>query len=422
MPKIGGKRNKTKTHLQEDKELPSSVPRSLILRRGRVGIYLQKLIKELRVILYPYCAINLKENKKNSLRDFLSLVDIYNFSHMFAFTNTEKNSYLKIARMPAGPTLTFKLNEYCLSSDISGFNRQDKKETKPLNKIFYHTPLVILNGFGNPLIPINQADPINLVSTMFQSFFPPINFNEIDVQSSKRVLLINLNLDNIESPIFELRNYHINIDNVSGKKTISNILNNKKTDFSGFDNIADYVLQRTGFTDNSDNEGGEGEFNLALKEDKLDKDKEKEKDKKENIGNKEKKRINKVKLTEIGPSMNLSLVKIEEGFFKGNVAYHAIIKKSRKEILEKNNKLKLLRIEKKKRKEEQDANVKKKEEIRRSKMTDEEKEQERQDKYNNERLLKRKRENDEKLKKQSLKETVISKQDMKHLKNLQKGN
>lgn len=371
----------------------------MVLRRGKVGVYLQKLISELRVLLYPYCAINLKEKRKNSLRDFLSLVDMYNLSHMFAITNTDHNSYMRIAKMPSGPTFTFKLDKYCLSSDIL----QESKVKKPLTKSFHHIPLLILNGFNSTNISKEFEDSVKLCGTMFQSIFPPLNLNEIDVKLAKRIVLVNLNL-NGEYPIFEIRHFDIDIEKISTKKTISNIINSKKTDFTGYNNIAEYILKQTGYTDNSDNEGEENNVSLILNE------KEKSEEKQ-----------NKIKLFEIGPRMNLALHKIEEGFFKGNVAYHSIVKKSKKEILETSKELKEKRLEKKKRREEQEKNVQKKEEIRQSKLTEEEKQEEKEKKEKKERMLQRKREMEEKVKKEAEKQRVINKREMKHLKNLKKG-
>lgn len=372
----------------------------MVLRRGKVGVYLQKLISELRVLLYPYCAINLKEKRKNSLRDFLSLVDLYNLSHMFAITNTDHNSYMRLSKMPSGPTFTFKIDKYCLSSDI--LNESEVK--KPLTKSFHHIPLLILNGFNSTKLSPELEEPVKLVGNMFQSIFPPLNLNEIDVKLAKRIVLINLNTDN-ENPIFEIRHYDIDIEKISSKKTISNIINSKKTDFTGYNNIAEYILKQTGYTDNSDNEGDDNNVSLILNENK---DKAEEKH-------------NKIKLFEIGPRINLSLHKIEEGFFKGNVAYHNIVKKSKKEILEKSKELKEKRQEKKKRREEQEKNVQKKEELRQSLLTEEEKQDEREKKEKKERMLQRKREADIKVKKEADKQRVINKREMKHLKNLKKG-
>ena len=39
-----------------------------------------------------------------------------------------------------------------------------------------------------------------------------------------------------------------------------------------------------------------------------------------------------IKLHELGPRLKMRLMKIEEGFCKGNVVFHSIIKKSKGEI------------------------------------------------------------------------------------------
>ncbi len=146
------------------------------------------------------------------------------------------------------------------------------------------------------------------------------------------------------------------------KKTISNIINNKKTDLSKFDNIADYILKQSGYTSGSDNE----DPTLGLCEVIQDQEMKTEKIKDEN-GEKI-----KVKLHEIGPRLNLKIQKIEEGFLKGNVTFHSYLKKSKKEIRELMEKIKLKKKTKKERKMEQEQNIAKK----REDMTDEQKEHE----------------------------------------------
>jgi ribosome biogenesis protein SSF1/2 len=56
----------------------------------------------------------------------------------------------------------------------------------------------------------------------------------------------------------------------------------------------------------------------------------------------------------------IDLLKIEEGFCAGNVVYHQLINKSKKEILELSREIKVKRKEKAKRKLEQEDNIQKK--------------------------------------------------------------
>ena len=70
----------------------------------------------------------------------------------------------------------------------------------------------------------------------------------------------------------------------------------------------------------------------------------------------------------------MSIKKIEEGFLKGNVVYHSVIKKSKKEIREIMEKLKLKNKLKRQRKTEQEKNVDAKIKIEDDKLTDEQRE------------------------------------------------
>lgn len=330
---------------------------ALIIKRGKIGVYLRKLVTEMRLVMYPYTAINLRESAANNMKDFLSLVDIYGFSHMMMFTNTEKSSYLKLAKMPKGPTITFKIKDYCLSSDIfkeSGINQ------RPLTKNFDHVPLIIMNGFNSTDIPSEYETALKTTSMMFQSFFPPLNLTEIQMKKCKRVVLVNLNMTEDKEPELLFRHYDIEIEKYSSKKTISNLINsiNVNRDFSNFSNIADYVLKQSGFTSQSENEDPNlGECEII------------------NEKNSNQEKI-KVKLREIGPRLNLKIHKIEEGFLKGNVIFHSLIKKSKKEIYEIMQELKEKRKEKKKRREEQEKNIKEKEKKKEQKKDEENEEEE----------------------------------------------
>lgn len=294
----------------------------------------------MRLVMYPYTFINLKESSKNNIKDFLSLVDIYGLSHMMMFTNTEKHSYLHFAKMPKGPTVTFVIDKYCLSSDI--FSKTEKDQ-KPLTKSFGHIPLLIMNGFNNTKIPEEYEAPMKIVSMMFQSFFPPVNLGEVQMKKFKRVVLINLNLNNKNVPELEFRHYDIDMYKYSVKKTISNLINDlgKTKDLSNFNNISDYILKHSGYSSCSDNEE-EGQCEIID-----DKNKKNEK--------------TQIKLKEIGPRLNLSIFKIQEGFFKGNVVFHSLIKKTKKEIYEILTEKKNKEKEKKERQKLQNKNVKEKE-------------------------------------------------------------
>ena len=97
------------------------VPKSFIIKRGKVGVYLRELLQDMRNLMSPYTALNLKESKKNSLKDFVSAAGQLGVSHMMIMTQTENGNYLRVAKTPKGPTMVFKVEEYALARDIVKF-------------------------------------------------------------------------------------------------------------------------------------------------------------------------------------------------------------------------------------------------------------------------------------------------------------
>ena len=67
--------------------------------------------------------MKLKESKKNTLKDFISVAGMYGVTHTILFSQTEKSTYLRMIKNPKGPTLTFKVDQYSLSGDVVAFNQ-----------------------------------------------------------------------------------------------------------------------------------------------------------------------------------------------------------------------------------------------------------------------------------------------------------
>jgi ribosome biogenesis protein SSF1/2 len=99
--------------------------------------------------MYPNTAPQLHESKRNVLKDFLSIAGIFGVTHMMILTKTEKSNFLRIVKNPQGPTITFKVKEYSLCSDIVSYNQQLKKHYKIYNKQFTTSPLLVMSGFNN---------------------------------------------------------------------------------------------------------------------------------------------------------------------------------------------------------------------------------------------------------------------------------
>jgi len=123
MPKSGGRRKKTRTHVEDANAIEElqAAPKSFIVKRGQIGMFLRELLQNLRELMYPFTAVKLRESKKNSLKDFLGVAGQFGVTHMMMLTQTEKANYLRLIKNPKGPTITLKIDEYALSKDVISY-------------------------------------------------------------------------------------------------------------------------------------------------------------------------------------------------------------------------------------------------------------------------------------------------------------
>jgi len=74
MPKIGGKRKKTRTHKEvnhEEDAIMGNNPKSFIFKRGKINHPINTLIKDMRELMYPYTSMKLKESDKSKMKDYI---------------------------------------------------------------------------------------------------------------------------------------------------------------------------------------------------------------------------------------------------------------------------------------------------------------------------------------------------------------
>jgi ribosome biogenesis protein SSF1/2 len=155
-------------------------PHSMVIHRGQVESDTKQLIQDMRRVMQPFTAAELKATKKNSLKDFVAIAGPLHVSHLLIFTQTELGDNMKIIRVPRGPSLHFKLLEYSLSNDV--LNVSKKRHTH--QKQYLHQPLLILNGFGGgPQKPTEENGKsdfhLKLLATTLQNMFPTINITKV---------------------------------------------------------------------------------------------------------------------------------------------------------------------------------------------------------------------------------------------------
>ncbi|KAJ9104766.1 hypothetical protein QFC19_003907 [Naganishia cerealis] len=111
------RRRKNRTHLKgaaAEKEEDKG-PKSFVIKSGEVTKSVSQLVRDMRKVMEPGTASRLRERTAARLRDYLVMAGPLGVTHMMIFTLTEAaNVHLRVARIPAGPTLTFRVERYSL--------------------------------------------------------------------------------------------------------------------------------------------------------------------------------------------------------------------------------------------------------------------------------------------------------------------
>ncbi|XP_069783526.1 suppressor of SWI4 1 homolog [Narcine bancroftii] len=323
-----------------------SVPHSFVFQRGRVGHNVLQLIRDMRRVMEPFTARSLVVQKKNLLKDFVSVAGPLGVTHFLIFTKSPINVNLKVARLPRGPTLSFRVSRYSLVRDVvSSLKRHRMHESQ-----FTHHPLLVLNNFGG------DGMHIKLMVTMFQNLFPTINVYKVGLNTIKRCVLINYNST---TDTVEIRHYSIKVIPAGMSRGMKKLLQERFPNMSKFEDISDLLVKGATLSESEAEQDGEhnitelpqayaGRGNLKGQQ-------------------------SAIRLTEIGPRLNLELVKIEEEMCSGQVMYHRYVEKSKEEILEliqKREKRQKLKEERRKQQEENINSKKRERELQKKRSLD----------------------------------------------------
>ncbi|KAG9192824.1 hypothetical protein G6011_11558 [Alternaria panax] len=390
-----GKGTARKKQSVRDKELSkkpvNGTPKSMVIRIGaqEVGRSVSDLVNDVRHCLEPDTAIRLKERRANKLKDFLVMCGPLGVSHLLLFSRSEVgNVNLRLCRVPRGPTLHFRVENYSLCKDILKSMRRPRAGAND----YMVAPLLVMNNFltsdsererlGDKAPPKHLE---KLVTDMFQGLFPPIQPHTTPLHSIKRVLLLNREPPSEEngSVTISLRHYAITTKVTGVPKAIrrlyaaEKLIGSKEKKKSALPNlgkledVADYMLDPSaaGYTSASDTEqdtDNEVEVTAPVRQKVLshrEKEKIKAGDETSHARAKgEKARVEKraVKLVELGPRMKLRLTKVEEDVCGGKIMWHEYIKKSKAEEQELEKKWTQRNKEKEERRRIQKENVEKK--------------------------------------------------------------
>ncbi|CAG7732597.1 unnamed protein product [Allacma fusca] len=313
-----------------------SAPHSFIIYRGKVGRHIRELMRDFRQIMEPYTASKLQMRKGNVLRDYVAIASYFHVTHLCVLSRTSISPYLKICRIPRGPTLVFRILNYSLARDVLSTLR--KQVTYDMQ--FHHHPLLIMNNFTS------EEKHMELISATFQNMFPSININKIRLKEIRRILLLNYNE---EDDTIDLRHYTVTYRPVGVSKNMKKLLANnhgKLPNLGRCEDIAEFLNKEA---EASESEGEDMSETVDLGQ---------------RLSARGTKGVDEVaiRLVELGPRMKLQLIKIEGGLMEGEVLYHKHVLKTDEEKLA----MRKLRDEKRnvkeRRKKIQQSNVNRKQE------------------------------------------------------------
>ncbi len=358
MPHRGRKRKKTRTHVVEDENAASALdssapppPRSIVVRHGssQEEPELSSLVSDVRMLMSPATALKLKERRGAKIKDYAEMAPVLGVTHLVAFSMNEGgNVNCKIARVPAGPTLTFKVKRFSLSRQVR--TAQRKPVDMSVNSgMFQSPPVVVTNNFG----AADAAAHVKLMRITFQNMFPAVDVGRIKLNEIRRVVLFNLVKDEDEE--VEMRHYAVRANPTGVNRTIKRVVQSKIPNLNRVDDIADYVMGNgIGSGALSDSEGEDEASHVVLPQKFVGK------------GN-AKSQKSALKLVELGPRIRFKLLKVEKGLTSGDVMYHALVKKTPEEAAAKKKKIQEEEALKANRRQEQEANVKRKMEAKEAK-------------------------------------------------------
>ncbi|XP_055679887.1 protein Peter pan [Lutzomyia longipalpis] len=309
-------------------------PHSFVIHRGLPCPKLSDLTRDFRKIMEPFTAMNLKERKSNKIKDFVSLSGVFHVSHMAVFNRSKEQVSWKVARLPRGPTLTFKIHQFTLMKDVISAQRKPYID----DKAYESAPLVVLNSFSG------EGKHLKLMAQMLQNMFPTINVSTVKLARIRRCVLFSYNPT---TKLIDVRHFAIRVQPVGVSKSIKKLITGKIPNMARCEDIADFIEKANGV---SDSEFEDDEANhVVLPQDLPSRG---------NIQNQK----SAIKLHELGPRMTIQLMKIEAGLFNGEVLFHELVVKTEKEKDAIRRKIEKRERLKQERKEQQTQNKLKKEE------------------------------------------------------------
>ncbi|PAA71227.1 hypothetical protein BOX15_Mlig001256g2, partial [Macrostomum lignano] len=301
------RRNKAQPGREEEEK---AKPHTMIFSRAGVGKFVKQLATDLRLAFEPYTAMRLRFSKSNVLKDAVAIAGKFAVSHLVYFTHPSDSINMRIVACPHGPTLTFRVLSYCLRADVLSAARRINSSAS----IYQHPPLLIMNGFTG------EGRQLRLLTTTFRSLLPSLNLQQLNLRTVRRCLLLNYDP---ETDQIQLRHYSVRLAPRGVSKAVRRLRRKKVPDLSRYTDFNDFVngagcASDSGLSD-ADFDGDHNTIDCLPV----------------GVGPANPQGgASAVRLTELGPRIELQLLKVEEGVNSGAVLYHKFVMKTPEQLVE----------------------------------------------------------------------------------------
>merc|ERR1719401_840385 len=124
---------------------------------------------------------------------------------------------MKLAKLPQGPTLTFKVESFSLQRDV----RSSQKRPRGGSRDYTVAPLQVLNGFSAGSGGKDVSSERQLTSEMLRGIFPPIDVPSFNQAECRRSALFHYD---VEEDAVHFRHFSVVRRPVGLQKGVSRLL------------------------------------------------------------------------------------------------------------------------------------------------------------------------------------------------------
>lgn len=283
------------------------MPSTFVFRKGLVGRTVRALVGDLRRVMEPHTAARLRESPKNTIGEFVDAAVATGTTHLVALSTAADTgaTFLRVGRVPRGPTVAFRVREFTLATEVARAAAAAGK-ARASGREFASAPLVVLSNFGA------GGRELRLAGATLQNMFEPLNVETVRLAACRRVVLFHYDA---ERASVRFRHYLITAAPSGVNRNVRRVLQGAKGlvqsgALARAQDIADFVL---GPAAASESEASEAEdCKIALPQDFA------------GPGNRAAANPSErstVRLVELGPRMELSLFRIQDGLFDGKALF-----------------------------------------------------------------------------------------------------